>query len=79
FYINYFPTIYSKICDWLLNCLAKWGRMYKSRMAGTAAAHNRAVAGIGKRIIKSVRITSFELVNHMMEVAITLITIKRKW
>jgi hypothetical protein len=35
------------------NCLAKWGRMYKSRMGGTAAAHNRAVAGIGKRIIKS--------------------------
>ena len=34
------------------NPLAKWGRLYKSRMGGTTAAHNRAVAGIGKRIIK---------------------------
>ncbi len=33
------------------NSLAKWGRLYKMRMGGTAAAHNQAVAAIGKRII----------------------------
>ena len=33
------------------NPLAKWGRLYKMRMGGTAAAHNHAVAAIGKRII----------------------------
>ena len=33
------------------NPLTKWGRSYKTRMGGTGAAHNQAVAGIGKRII----------------------------
>jgi len=33
------------------NQLAKWGRLYKMRMGGNAAAHNQAVAAIGKRII----------------------------
>jgi hypothetical protein len=33
------------------NELAKWGRLYKMRMGGNAAAHNQAVAAIGKRII----------------------------
>lgn len=33
------------------NKLAKWGRLYKLRMGGTAGAHNQAIAAIGKRII----------------------------
>lgn len=34
------------------NLLAKWGRAYKVRMGGTTDAHNQAVAGVGKRIIR---------------------------
>lgn len=33
------------------NPIAKWGRLYKMRMGGTAAAHNQAISAIGKRII----------------------------
>ncbi|ETR68335.1 MAG: transposase IS116/IS110/IS902 family protein [Candidatus Magnetoglobus multicellularis str. Araruama] len=33
------------------NPIAKWGRLYKMRMGGTSAAHNQAIAAIGKRII----------------------------
>ena len=34
------------------NPLAKWGRNYKIRMGNTIDAHNQAVTGVGKRVIR---------------------------
>ena len=34
------------------NLLAKWGRGYRTRMGNTTDAHNQAVSGVGKRVIR---------------------------